>query len=251
MTKYLDENGVARLWAKIKERDNNIINNATVNAANKDGAGNTISTTYININQKGVNNGVATLDTNGKVPSSQLPSYVDDVLEYNNRAAFPATGEAGKIYVAKDNNKTYRWSGSTYVEISPSIVIGTTQGTAYDGQKGINLEVRLTAVRDQVEELDQNKLDKHSEVDQSPAIKACDLSNKDGEFNIYTENQSGNTSLDAKFSESSFSMEATEGDNAEYRATFLFNAGGLSINNHDVLDSSMALTNAEIDAILV
>lgn len=246
-TKYLDENGVARLWAKIKERDNNIINNATVNAAYKDGAGNTISTTYINVNQKGINNGVATLGADGKVPSTQLPSYVDDVLEYNNRAAFPATGESGKIYVAKDNNKTYRWSGSTYVEISPSIVIGTTTGTAYDGGKGRNLEVQLSTVREQVEE----KLDKHSEVDQSPAVRSCTLANNNAEFNIYTENPVDSVTLDATFSDGGFYIEATEGDNAEYKSTLLFNAGGLSVNDHDVLDTSKALTNAEIDAILV
>jgi hypothetical protein len=56
----------------------------------------------------------------GKVPAAQLPSFVDDVLEYANTAAFPATGETGKIYVALNTNKTYRWSGSAYVEISPS-----------------------------------------------------------------------------------------------------------------------------------
>jgi len=56
----------------------------------------------------------------GTVPSSQLPSYVDDVVEYAALSAFPATGETGKIYVARDTNKTYRWSGSTYVEISAS-----------------------------------------------------------------------------------------------------------------------------------
>lgn len=56
----------------------------------------------------------------GTVPSAQLPSYVDDVLEYANAAARPATGEAGKIYVTLDNNKTFRWSGSAYIEISPS-----------------------------------------------------------------------------------------------------------------------------------
>lgn len=55
---------------------------------------------------------------NGKVPSAQLPSYVDDVLEFASRSAFPATGEKGKIYVTLDTNKTYRWSGSEYVEIS-------------------------------------------------------------------------------------------------------------------------------------
>ena len=53
----------------------------------------------------------------GKVPSSQLPSYVDDVLEFANLAAFPATGETGKIYLALDTNKTYRWGGSSYVQI--------------------------------------------------------------------------------------------------------------------------------------
>ena len=56
----------------------------------------------------------------GKVPSTQLPSYVDDVLEYDNLAAFPATGETSKIYVTKDTNKTYRWGGSSYIEISAS-----------------------------------------------------------------------------------------------------------------------------------
>lgn len=56
----------------------------------------------------------------GKVPAAQLPSFVDDVLEYADTAAFPATGEAGKIYVALNTGKTYRWGGSAYAEISPS-----------------------------------------------------------------------------------------------------------------------------------
>jgi hypothetical protein len=56
----------------------------------------------------------------GKIPSTQLPSYVDDVLEYNAVADLPATGATGIIYVATSTNKTYRWSGSAYVEISPS-----------------------------------------------------------------------------------------------------------------------------------
>lgn len=71
---------------------------------------------------KGVANGIASLDGSGKVPSAQLPSFVDDVLEFADLASFPATGETGKIYVALDTNKTYRWSGSAYVEISPSEV---------------------------------------------------------------------------------------------------------------------------------
>lgn len=68
---------------------------------------------------RGVANGVAALDASGLVPSSQLPSYVDDVLEYANLAGFPATGTTSKIYVAIDTNKIYRWSGSAYIEISP------------------------------------------------------------------------------------------------------------------------------------
>lgn len=77
-------------------------------------------TDAVNVSQRGVANGVATLDASGLVPSTQLPSYVDDVLEYTNLAAFPATGTAGKIFVALDTNKTYRWSGSAYIEISAS-----------------------------------------------------------------------------------------------------------------------------------
>lgn len=72
----------------------------------------------------------------GKIPTSQLPSYVDDVLEYANIAAFPATGETGKIYVAINTNLTYRWSGTAYVEISKSLALGETADTAYRGDRG-------------------------------------------------------------------------------------------------------------------
>lgn len=86
--------------------------------------------------QKGTANGVAELDANGFVPSSQLPSFVDDVQEYNSISDFPAIGESGKIYIDKSNNKTYRWSGSGYVEISPSLALGETEATAYRGDRG-------------------------------------------------------------------------------------------------------------------
>lgn len=69
---------------------------------------------------KNTANGYAGLDASGLIPSTLLPSYVDDVLEYADLASFPVTGEAGKIYVALDTGKIYRWSGSTYVEISGS-----------------------------------------------------------------------------------------------------------------------------------
>lgn len=70
--------------------------------------------------QKGEANGLASLDENGKVPSAQLPSYVDDVEEYADLESFPAEGSAGKLYVAQDTNKVYRWSGTVYIEIAGS-----------------------------------------------------------------------------------------------------------------------------------
>lgn len=69
---------------------------------------------------KGAANGYAALDASGKVPATQLPSYVDDVLEFGSTAAFPGAGEPSKIYIAIDSNKVYRWGGSSYTEISPS-----------------------------------------------------------------------------------------------------------------------------------
>jgi hypothetical protein len=76
----------------------------------------------IDSSEKGAPNGVAELDGTGKVPSAQLPSYVDDVLEYADLASFPVSGETGKIYIAIDTSKAYRWTGSIYYEVSPSEV---------------------------------------------------------------------------------------------------------------------------------
>lgn len=90
----------------------------------------------ISTSAKGAAGGVAELDANGKVPSSQLPSYVDNVVEYPTLSDFPATGESGKIYIALNTNLTYRWGGSNYAEISPSIALGTTDSTAYRGDWG-------------------------------------------------------------------------------------------------------------------
>ena len=72
----------------------------------------------------------------GKIPTSQLPSYVDDIIEYANLAAFPAVGENGQLYVTLDTNLTYRWSGSAYVEVSKSLALGETADTAYRGDRG-------------------------------------------------------------------------------------------------------------------
>lgn len=123
----------------------NVIEKISVNGAQQSisekGVNITVPTQASDINaipssEKGVNNGVASLDETGKVPSAQLPSYVDDVVEYDSKSNFPETGESGKIYIAKDTNLTYRWSGSNYVEISPSLALGETSSTAYPGDKG-------------------------------------------------------------------------------------------------------------------
>ena len=91
---------------------------------------------FLAANLKGAANGVAELDANGKVPAAQLPGFVDDVKEYNGIAAFPATGETDKLYVDTATNKTYRWSGTQYVEVSESLALGETSSTAYAGDKG-------------------------------------------------------------------------------------------------------------------
>ena len=121
--------------------------------AMNDSDDNPINTTYIKVTTKGVANGVAPLDATGKIASSYLPSYVDDVLEYTNRDSFPTTGETGKIYINISDGKTYRWSGSTYSEISASLALGETSSTAYAGDKGKANAAAITS-------LQNNKLDK-------------------------------------------------------------------------------------------
>ena len=192
MAKYLDETGLGTVWNKVKEHDIATLNSAKSYAdgldtsmgsrvstlegyftsgkanealkATKDGDGAIISSTYVKLLQLGVATpsganpayiGVATLGTDGKVPSSQLPSFVDDVIEgyyYQNKFyedsahTTEITGEAGKIYVDLSTMKTYRWSGSAYVVISETIAIGTTQGTAYDGASGYALSQEVATL---------------------------------------------------------------------------------------------------------
>ena len=120
------------------------------------GLGNVTNDAQVKRSEMGTANGVATLGSDGKVPSTQLPSYVDDVLEFTNKAAFPATGETGKIYVAKDTNLTYRWGGTAYVEISSSLALGTTSSTAYAGDKGVALEGRIATAESNIQSNDSD-----------------------------------------------------------------------------------------------
>lgn len=118
-------------------------------------AGSSAAAASVPLSQKGAPGGVAELDANGLVPSAQLPSFVDDVLEYQDVNAFPATGETGKIYVSIADNKTYRWSGSEYTEISASsrsapptprlaVVIGRTLVTSTPMPKAASSPVTCT-----------------------------------------------------------------------------------------------------------
>ena len=127
----------------------------------------------------GVNGGVATLDNSGKVPSAQLPSYVDDVLEgflhegrfysdYQYTTELPS--ESGKIYTDLSTNKTYRWSGSTFVEISESLALGETSSTAFAGSRGKAVEDTVTAIKD------GSSIDSFGDVESALANKADKVS---------------------------------------------------------------------------
>mgnify|MGYP003635229170 CR=1 FL=1 len=92
--------------------------------------------TYQPTSEKGNVNGYAELNSSGFVPTSQLPAYVDDVLEFVNFASFPTSGTTGIIYVALNTNIIYRWGGSIYAEISSTLALGETSATAYRGDRG-------------------------------------------------------------------------------------------------------------------
>lgn len=91
---------------------------------------------YIKLTDKGIANGVAQLDESGKILASQLPGYVDDVIEVANFESLPTAGESGKIYVCVDSCKTYRWSGTTYSVIGSDLALGETAVTAFRGDLG-------------------------------------------------------------------------------------------------------------------
>lgn len=124
-----------------------------VDAVPTDGSNNAVASNGVfdalalklNSAERGAANGVTPLGADSKVPAIYLPSFVDDVLEFASLAAFPATGESGKIYVTLDNNKTYRWSGSAYVEISASP--GSTDAVP---EGAVNLYFTAQRVRDTV-----------------------------------------------------------------------------------------------------
>jgi hypothetical protein len=128
--------------------------------SNVAGALDQLAANKISTSQKGAVNGVASLDGAGKVPSSQLPAYVDDVLEYANLASFPVTGSTGIIYVALNTNLCYRWSGSTYIEISPAPVTSVNGQTNAVSLDALDIPftptstITSTNVQDAIEEVE-------------------------------------------------------------------------------------------------
>lgn len=108
------------------------------------------------INSKGAPNGLASLNESGIIPSAQLPSYVDDVIEVDTFSNLPGTGESGKIYIVQDTNLTYRWSGTDYVEISKSLALGETSSTAYPGDKGKATTDKLTGITSDINAVQTN-----------------------------------------------------------------------------------------------
>lgn len=136
---------IGRIYYDTTDSQLKIYNGATWDAVGLSDALIALINGAIQSSEKGAINGVAELDSSGKVPSSQLPSYVDDVIEgyyYNSKFykedthTTEITGETGKIYVDLSTEKTYRWGGSAYVEISSSLVLGETSTTAYRGDRG-------------------------------------------------------------------------------------------------------------------
>lgn len=119
---------VANLTGLKTTAKNNLV--AAINELS-DGKQANIGFTPENPANKGQANGYASLDGGGKVPAAQLPSYVDDVLEFANLAAFPNPGESGKVYIAADTDREYRWSGTAYRQIvaSPGTTDAVPEGT--------------------------------------------------------------------------------------------------------------------------
>lgn len=146
------------------------------------GAAKTALEGKISSSEKGAANGVASLDANGRVPSSQLPSYVDDVIEghyhdnkfYDETDQSVITGASGKIYVDLDTNKTYRWSGSTFVVISETLALGTTASTAYAGDKGKKLSEDVLQLGNDLGALEQDVSNLESGVTAAGKAKALD-----------------------------------------------------------------------------
>ena len=294
MAKYLDNNGLNTVWQKVKEKDATTLtaaqNDATskVNAAKAelqgeintvqgnvtnlqgyftngaakkaiaDKDGNAIDTSYVKNSEKGASNGVATLGADGKVPSSQLPSYVDDVIEgyyYNGNFYLDSAHqqlippEGGKIYVdlTDGSNKTYRWGGTVYVEISESLALGETAGTAYEGNKGKANADAIAALQEDMNDLNDDLASKVDKLYQGTNEVGRVINTQEGTYIARTQGSTTNGGSVVVNTTSAF-IQYTNG----YVSNRIeVGSSGAKYNNHTLLDESMALTTEEINAICV
>lgn len=268
MAKFLDQTGVSLLWektkAKISEATSGLASTANVytktevdnKLSGKANSSHTHTISEITDLKKGQANGVASLDSSGKVPSAQLPSYVDDVLEYSQKSSFPQTGETGKIYVSQNDNKTYRWSGSAYVEISASLALGETSSTAYAGDKGKQNADNIAALQTALS-LKANASDVELDIN---ALKAVD-NTKANASDVYTKSEV-NTKLNSKANTSDVYTKTTA-DNTFIPRTitgdidFEFNYSstkffyGFSVVGGNGVSTSSGLTLGTLEATLL
>jgi hypothetical protein len=127
------EDGTTIVPKALADQNGNVINTTYLTQSSA-------TATYIPLSQKGQANGVVPLGSNGKVPSIYLSGEQDDIQEFDTLEDFPLVGEADILYVAIDTNKLYRWGGSAYVVISETLALGTTNTTAFAGDRGLALE---------------------------------------------------------------------------------------------------------------
>lgn len=152
---------------------------------------------------------VPILDPSGQIPASYLPSYVDDVLEYPTYSQLPQPGETGKIYVTTDTDLAYRWSGSTYVEISKSIITGVKGNAETDYRIG---NVNLTATNiglGNVVNLDQSKAIKSITRSGTTFTYTC-LDGTTGTFTQQDNNTTYSAGTGLSLSNTTFSLALTK-----------------------------------------
>jgi hypothetical protein len=193
----------------------------------------------ISSSEKGVPNGVATLDGTGKIPSAQLPSYVDDVVEYANLAAFPGTGSAGILYIALDTNKQYRWGGSAYAQITSGAVDSVAGKTGVvslvKGDVGLNDVDNTSDASKPISTATQNALD--LKVDE---IAGKGLSTED--YTTAEKNKLSGITAGAQPNQNAFTSVAVSGQNTVVSDTTsdtltLIAGTNISITTNDAADS--------------
>lgn len=292
-SKYLDNEGLGIVWGKVKERDTSTLtaaqNDATskVNAAKNelqgeitavegnvtilqgyftngsakkaiaDKNGNDITTTYIKNSEKGTANGVATLDATGKIPASQVPGSMDEIIEgyyYNGEFYLDSThqqkitGEESKIYVDLETNKTYRWGGTTYVEISSSLALGETAGTAYEGNKGKANADAIAVLQEDMNGLNDDLSSKVDKLYQGTNEVGRVSNTQEGTYIARTQGSTTNGGSVVVNTTSVF-IQYTVGSTA--KNILKVSGSGATFNDNQILDESMALTTEEINAICV